>query len=124
MYSLDTHIVVWLYQKSLKLLSTKAIQAIEDNEVFISPMVLLELEYLFEIRRIKDDSHTITGYLHEKIALTIDNNDFEAIINTSINEKWTRDPFDRIITAHWKYKNAFLISKDETITLNYPKTIF
>ena len=30
---LDTHIIIWLYQKSLSLLSIKASECIEDNEV-------------------------------------------------------------------------------------------
>jgi hypothetical protein len=70
-YFLDTHVVVWLYQKSLKLLSPKAIQVIEDNSISISPIVLLELEYLYEIGKIKTDSHTILKYLNKKIGLKL-----------------------------------------------------
>jgi len=45
---LDTHVVVWLYSGELSLLSEKACQLIEENELLISPLVLLELQYLFE----------------------------------------------------------------------------
>ncbi len=124
MYFLDTHIVVWLYQKSLKLLSPKAKKAIEDNDIFISPIVSLELEYLFEIGRIKNDSKTIVTYLQEKIGLKTDKGGFKGIIDEALNEKWTRDPFDRIIVAHSKYRNAYLVSKDEKITENYPNAVF
>lgn len=79
-YFLDTHVVVWLYQKSLKLLSPKAIQAIEDNSISISPIVLLELEYLYEIGKIKTDSHTILKYLKKKIGLKLDRSNFFKII--------------------------------------------
>lgn len=124
MYFLDTHIVAWLYQKSLKLLYSKAKKAIEDNDIFISPIVSLELEYLYEIGRIKNDSKTIVTYLQDKIGLKIDKGGFKGIIDKALKEKWTRAPFDRIIVAHSKYRNAHLVSKDEKITENYPNTVF
>jgi PIN domain nuclease of toxin-antitoxin system len=124
MYFLDTHIVVWLFQRSLELLSPRSIKAIEDNDMYISPIVSLELEYLYEIGRIRDDSKTIIEYLKEKIGLNIDNAGFEGVINAALKEKWTRDPFDRIIVSHSKYRKAYLISKDERIAENYPKTFF
>ncbi len=49
---LDTQIVVWLAEARLERLSPQATAAIEDPELLISPMVLLELEYLYEIKRI------------------------------------------------------------------------
>ena len=63
MYFLDTHIILWLYQLSLELLSEEAKKAIEENDIFVSPIVVLELQYLFEIGRIRDDSQTIIEYL-------------------------------------------------------------
>ncbi|MCK4765175.1 MAG: hypothetical protein KAW12_23450 [Candidatus Aminicenantes bacterium] len=44
---LDTHIVVWLYQGDFSLLSKEAKQTIEKDDIFISPLVSLELQYLF-----------------------------------------------------------------------------
>ncbi|NIM17978.1 MAG: PIN domain-containing protein [Candidatus Aminicenantes bacterium] len=122
-YFLDTHVVVWLYQKSLKLLSPKAIQAIEDNSISISPIVLLELEYLYEIGKIKTDSHTILKYLKKKIGLKLDRSNFFKIINAALKEKWTRDPFDRIIVAHSKFRDTYLVTKDENISKHYSKII-
>jgi PIN domain nuclease of toxin-antitoxin system len=123
MVFLDTHVVVWLYQKSLKLLSAKAIQAIEDSSIYISPIVLLELEYLYEIGRIKTDSDTIVKYLKKKIGLNIDKSNFYKIINVALEEKWTRDPFDRIIVAHSKFRDAYLVTKDEKIAEYHSKII-
>ncbi|MCK4765176.1 MAG: hypothetical protein KAW12_23455 [Candidatus Aminicenantes bacterium] len=78
---------------------------------------------LFEIGRIKTDSQTILNYLKSKIGLKIDDKNFKEIINTALKETWTRDTFDRIITAHAKYRDAYLISKDARITKNYFKTL-
>jgi len=46
------------------------------------------------------------------------------IIKISLNEKWTRDPFDRIIVAHAKLLDYSLISKDKEINKNYFRTIY
>ncbi|MGE5344030.1 MAG: type II toxin-antitoxin system VapC family toxin [Candidatus Omnitrophota bacterium] len=124
MHFLDTHIVVWLYQKTLGLLSSSALKAIEDNEIFISPIVILELEYLFEIGKLKVDANSIIQYLKITIDLKIDEGSFHEIIDMALGENWTRDPFDRLITAHSKYRDAFLITKDEKISQYYSKTVF
>jgi PIN domain nuclease of toxin-antitoxin system len=62
--------------------------------------------------------------MNRYIDLKIENSDFLEIINISINEKWTRDPFDRIIVAHAKLMDLALISKDEKINKNYFRTIY
>jgi PIN domain nuclease of toxin-antitoxin system len=124
MYFLDTHIVVWLYQKSLELLSKKAKDAIEKNDIYISPIVLLELQYLFEIGRIRDKSHIIIKYLQSKIGLKIDNADFVEVIAIALEESWTRDPFDRLIVAQSRYRDANLVTRDKKIAVYYPKVIF
>lgn len=121
---LDTHIAIWLYEKRLDLLSEKAKQFIEKNDLFISPAVKLEIEYLFEIEKIKDNSETICSFLEKNIDLRIENSSFLEIIKISLNEKWTRDPFDRIIVAHSKLKDYTLISKDKKINKNYFRTIY
>ena len=121
---LDTHIVVWLYEKRLDLLSEKAKKHIEENDLFISPIVEMEIEYLFEIGKIIDNSETIVSHLEKYIDLRVDEGDFREIVKISINEKWTRDPFDRIIVAHAKLKDLTLISKDTTINKNYFRAMY
>jgi len=49
---LDTQVMVWLCEGLIERLSPAAKMAIEESELVISPMVLLELEYLSEIKRI------------------------------------------------------------------------
>jgi len=120
---LDTHIVIWLYEKRINLLSEKAKKYIEENDLLVCPVVNLEIEYLFEIEKIKDNSETIISYLEKYIDLRVENSNFMEIIKISINEKWTRDPFDRIIVAHAKFMDLTLISKDEKINRNYFRTI-
>ena len=116
---LDTHVVCWLYSGQIELLSEKAKIVIEDNDLFISPIVKLELQYLLEIDRISVSPNKILHALQNEISLNICDLDFQSIINKSIDVNWTRDPFDRIITSNASLKNAPLITKDNTILSNY-----
>ncbi len=120
---LDTHIAIWLFEKRLDLLSKKAKEIMEENDLFISPIVKMEIDYLFEIEKIKDDADTVIGYLTRSLDLQFEKSDFLEVIEISIHEKWTRDPFDRLIVAHAKFKDYLLISKDKKISKNYFRTI-
>ncbi len=71
MIYLDSHIVVWLYAGKINNLSEQAKALINDNEVIISPVVRLELQYLFEIQRITDEANEIIFDLSDRIGLKI-----------------------------------------------------
>lgn len=124
MIYLDTHIVVWLYDKKDELFTKKAIHLIEENSLFISPIVKLELQYLYEIKRVKNRPMEILDELNNKIDLKTCTIDFVKVIDLSIKEQWTRDPFDRIITAHAKIDDKILLTRDKKILLNYHKAIW
>ena len=47
----DTHVVVWLYGGDVERLSKAAQDQMQDEDLLVSPAVLLELEYLHEIER-------------------------------------------------------------------------
>jgi len=60
---LDTHAVAALYRGDLSPFSAVALRVIDEEEdLRISPMVLLELEYLHEIKRIKVPARRIDLY--------------------------------------------------------------
>ncbi|AFY34204.1 type II toxin-antitoxin system VapC family toxin [Calothrix sp. PCC 7507] len=119
MIYLDTHVVVWLYSGLTDKLSELAKSLINDNEIYISPIVRLELQYLYEIKRITHQPDTIIAELFEQIDLQICSKSFNQIISISLGINWTRDPFDRIITANAQIGNNILLSKDENILNNY-----
>ena len=56
---LDTHIVVLLYIKELSFLPRQTLKLIESCSLLISPAVLLELEYLYEVGKIKINAEKI-----------------------------------------------------------------
>lgn len=124
MIFLDTHIVCWLYAGKTELISPTAIQAIENNQLFASPIVDLELQYLFEIKRISQQASEILIALRADIGLQIADENFHQVINASKTLSWTRDPFDRVIVGHALYKKIPLITCDKTIQQNFEQVIW
>jgi len=121
MIYLDTHVMVWLYAGDKTLFSSRAENLIEENELAISPIVLLELQYLHEIGRLLVAPGVLYDNLADSLALTTCDLPFGRIITESMTQTWTRDPFDRIITAHAMARDAVLLSKDGRIQQNYSK---
>ena len=122
---LDTNVAVWLGEKRLGRLSRKARSVIEKADLLISPMALLELEFLYEIRRTKLPSRDIQLKIEHELGVRVCGLDFSSIVATAAGEKWTRDPFDRMIVAHAKFNGfAALISADEVIAKHYPRTVW
>lgn len=119
MIFLDTHLLVWLYEGELDLISDQAKKLLESQAILISPIVKLELEYLHEIKRLKHNADKIFSYLNSEIGIEFSKESFGMVIEKSIKEKWTRDPFDRIITAHARLLGFKLITKDQKIHRNY-----
>lgn len=121
MIYLDTHIVVWLYAGRLDILTKKVVDLLNNNDIFVSPVVKLELQYLFEIKRINVESSEIVSNLSDLIGLKICGKNFNTVINNAIKVSWTRDSFDRLIVANAAICNDILLTKDQTILNHYPK---
>lgn len=105
-------------------LGKAAQEAIDQNELRVSPAVVLELEYLHEIGRLGPGARKIAGALAAELGLRICDLPFPAIVDCALQEKWTRDPFDRLIVAHAKVQGAPLITKDEKIRRHYRRAIW
>ncbi len=117
----DTQVAIWLAEASLAKISQKALSLIQVGDVRISPMAVVELQYLYEIRRIVVSPQDILVKLNAEIGLTVCDYPFPIIAEIALGEGWTRDPFDRIIVAHAKANGvAPLLTKDEVILANYP----
>jgi PIN domain nuclease of toxin-antitoxin system len=115
MIYLDTHVVVWLYEGFLGKLSKTARRLIEENDLLISPMVRLELEYLYEIKRCSRASHVIVSELQTQIGLSVCDHPFDLVVRKATEFNWTRDPFDRLIVAHALCRGLQLLTKDKAI---------
>jgi PIN domain nuclease of toxin-antitoxin system len=123
---LDTHVAVRLANGDLGLLSPASLEAMSKTDLLISPMVILEIEYLFELKKkIKLSADDIQRKLEFELGVRVCDFSFPAIVQVASREKWTRDPFDRLIVAHAKANGiSTLISEDRRIRENYPRTVW
>lgn len=125
MIYLDTHVILWLYARGGKGLSARAKHLIEDDrDILISPMVLLELDYLHEVGQTTLASTPVYDYLHQRIDLQVCKKAFADVIQTASQQSWTRDPFDRIITAQAAIDKNSLITKDKIIRDHYEHAVW
>jgi PIN domain nuclease of toxin-antitoxin system len=126
MIYLDTHVVFWLYAEGPDApLSATARTAIkESSDLRISPMVRLELQYLYEIERTGTPAGPILDELSPILGLRICEVPFAAVVQAAVTEGWTRDPFDRLIVSQAATNNAGLVTKDHIIRTHYPNAIW
>ena len=124
MIYLDTHVVVWLYAAELDRFTPTAKDRLEREDLLISPIVQLELQYLRETARITVDSALILESLGQTIGLELCGQPFALVVVESIQQDWTRDPFDRLIVAQAKTRDASLLTKDRTILEHYPHAVW
>lgn len=124
MIYLDTHVVVWLYAGHIENISSTALSHINTNDIYISPIVRLELQYLFEIDRITQNPQTVLVDLSDEIGLKICDKNFNQIITQAQHITWTRDPFDRIIVANAALNNNMLLTKDQTILTHFQQAVW
>ena len=119
MIYLDTHVVVWLFSGLTDRFSKTAQRLVNDNEVLISPVVCLELQYLFELQRVVEAPDIIVADLASRVGLQVCSKPLNRIVTEALAYTWTRDPFDRLITAHAGVDDDLLLSKDANILRNY-----
>ena len=122
---LDTNVAVWLSNGKLRQISKEATRVIQTARLLISPMAVLELEYLYDLGRTRYRSRETLRKLEREIDLQICSLTFAEIADTAIDEGWTTDPFDRVIVANAR-ANGFapLLSADQKFATHYPKTIW
>ncbi len=117
---LDTHVAAFVHTGDAALLSPTAVHMLEAaQKTLISPMVVLELQYLFELSLIAYPGNQIAGFLADQLGIEIDTAGMgEAVLHAG-GFTWTRDPFDRTITAQAARVGAFLLTRDATIRQHY-----
>ena len=124
MIYLDTHVVVWLYAGDLELLPQGVRDLLEGEELVISPMVELELQYLYESGRTTQPARVVVDALDEEIGLARCGLPFGQVIAKALEQDWTRDPFDRVIVAQARARRLPLVTRDQTIRDPYREAIW
>ena len=120
----DTHIVTRMATGKLGDLSKKAIDLLDNGHLFYSPMVGLELHYLYERNRISCTPDEILSHLLKEALLQVSDISFSQIAIKAREVHWTRDPFDCLITAEvMLIPNAYLITKDKEILTHFERAV-
>jgi PIN domain nuclease of toxin-antitoxin system len=122
---LDTNVVVRLAHGRMRAIGREASRLMTRAELLVSPMVLLELEYLYEIARLMLPARDILLKLEHELSVRLCDLPFADVAKAALDEKWTRDTFDRIIVAQAKLNGlAPLISSDQEMLEHYPRTVW
>jgi PIN domain nuclease of toxin-antitoxin system len=124
MIYLDTHVVAWLYAGELDRLPQPVRELLEEEQVVISPMVELELQYLYESGRTTMPGREVVAALAEEIGLGRCGLPFAQVVAGALGESWTRDPFDRLIVAQASARRLPLLTRDQAIHDHYDEAIW
>ena len=124
MVQIDTCVAIWLYEGKKEMLSPPVIELIENQPCQFSPMVRLELQYMFEIGRNGSNAATVADIMRSQFGIEEAHTDFSLVVQAATTINWTRDPFDRLIAAQAICDNAVLATKDRTIRQHCPNALW
>lgn len=116
--------VGWLYEGADSRIPSATQELLSSEEARISPIVELELTYLYEVRRVSEPATAPLAALQRSIGLTVSDISTASLASAAIGLSWTRDPFDRLIAAHAIVADAPLVTADRTILENLPQAIW
>lgn len=92
--------------------------------MFISPVVRLELQYLYELGRIVRAPDEVIDMLVRSVGLSQTEDLMAEIVVQAMDLNWTRDPFDRLLVATARLHRAPLITKDQKILEHFPDAVW
>ena len=121
---LDTHVAAWLFAGRVDLFPPAVRKLLDENDLLISPAVVLELQYLYEIRRTAEPAQVVVESLEDASGLKICDQPFPPVIGVALEQQWTRDPFDRILVAQAALQETPLVTRDRNIRDHYPHAVW
>lgn len=110
----------WLYEGVDRRIPVAVRKLVESEEPFVSPIVELELTYLYEVGRVTEPAAAPIAALRKSIGLQVADASLVALAQAAATLSWTRDPFDRLIAAQAIVADAPLITADRTILEHLP----
>ena len=119
MIVVDTHVAVWIVTDA-SLLSAKARQAIDlarrEELIGISTVTLLEVAYGMQRGRIQVSGPPLSFLKHlERQFAVIPVNSAIAWQATQFDDRYPKDPIDRVIGSTAVVNRAFLVTADQNI---------
>lgn len=114
---LDTHFVVWITTGHDRLREFPWLDAYAPYGV--SPVSLLEVQYLGETGRLTVDMRAFRTALSSDARFVLDEAPLLALIDHALPMSWTRDPFDRLLSAHSAARRLPLVTVDRRMLENH-----
>lgn len=110
---LDTHFLVWIVTGAQRLADFEWLDSYKPWGV--SPISLLELQYLAEIGRLNIRNPQFTESLINDPQFLVDDVPLIHLIQRALEQGWTRDPFDRMLCAHSLARRVPLCTVDRQL---------
>lgn len=115
MILLDTNAVVWVlagHARAAPVLGW-------GGRRYLSPVSLLELQFLVEVGRLRLGDDGVAG-LADDPRWALDDPPAAALFRSALAVGWTRDPFDRLLVAHAGARRFRLATGDRRILDHLP----
>lgn len=123
MICLDTHVVFWLHaNEATKLIG--ALPHLAGRKIVVSPIVLLELQFLYEIGRLTVSPSILVRDLGAQFGLAVSDHPFADVVAHAAGVSWTRDPFDRLIVAQALALKLPLCTADKKIRAHFAGAVW
>ena len=114
---LDTHFLVWILTGASRLSSYPSLSGYLPWGV--SPVALLELQYLNEIGRLQLKTAEFFKTLGDDARFVIDEVPLLMLVRHALPLSWTRDPFDRLLSAHSSARDIPLCTVDRALQAHH-----
>lgn len=110
---LDTNAVIWL------LIGHPRAEPLRDGgRLYVSPVSLLELQFLLEAGRLAQVPGRSIDELASDPRWSLDNPASVALFGAARTIGWTRDPFDRLLVGHARCRRWVLATGDRKLADN------
>jgi PIN domain nuclease of toxin-antitoxin system len=88
---------------------------LDREPLLLSPFVVLELQILYEIGRLRETARWIVDHLQRDHGVEIASTGLETAAAHAAGLNFTRDPFDRLIAGHALAAGATLFTADTVL---------
>jgi PIN domain nuclease of toxin-antitoxin system len=115
---LDTHFLIWITTCDQRKLDR--FPWLDRYQPWtLSPMSLLEIRYLTERGRLQLDPVPYFEEVLHDVRFVVDDPALVALVRHAFDLSWTRDPFDRMLSAHSLARRLPLCTTDRVILANH-----
>ena len=118
---LDTHFMLWIAVGDRRLDEFPWLDAYRPWGV--SPVSFLEVQYLHETGRLQVDIDAFTTAIGSDSRFVVDEVPLLNLITQSLHLSWTRDPFDRLLSAHSAARRTPLCTVDRNVRTHHSSVI-